>query len=436
MPANVDPAEYDASLPARVDVVVIGGGIVGVSTALTLAERGVSVALCEKGTIAGEQSSRNWGWCRVMGRAPAEIPLGIESLRLWRGMPERIGADIGFRQAGTMWLCDTERDVDRLSPWLEHARHWQLDTRMLSATETEAALPGVARRFAGALHTPSDGRAEPFVAVPAMARAARRRGAVVLGNCAVRGVETEGGRLAGVQTERGRIPCASVVLAGGAWSRLFCGNLGLFLPQLKLLGSVLRTTPLHGPTECAVGASDFAFRKRLDGGFTVARRNASIADLVPDSFRLFSDFLPTLRTSWHEIRLRVGRRFIEEWRIRRRWALDEITPFEQVRVLDPAPSGRLLDEGMDNLRRAFPAFAGARVAESWGGLIDATPDSVPVISAVPALPGFHVATGFSGHGFGIGPGAGRLMADIVTGSQPIVDPTPFSFDRFRPSGHA
>ena len=92
------------------DVVVIGGGIVGVSTALSLVERGVSVALCEKGLIGAEQSSRNWGWVRQMGRDPAELPLAIESLRLWRGMNERIGGETGFRQAGIAYLCDTDAD--------------------------------------------------------------------------------------------------------------------------------------------------------------------------------------------------------------------------------------------------------------------------------------------------------------------------------------
>lgn len=431
MPHGIDKVEYDSALPERSDVVVIGGGIAGVSSALALAEKGVSVTLCEKGSIAAEQSSRNWGWCRVMGRDPAEIPLALESLRMWREMNNRTGGESGFRQAGTMYLCDSRRELDQLAGWLEHARAWQLDTRLLDGNEVAAMLPGMRRRFSGGLHTPSDGRAEPQIAVPAMASAARRAGVKVLERCAVRGVETQAGAISGVVTERGSIPCSSVVLAGGAWSRLFCGNLGLFLPQLKLLGSAMRTGPLEGPPDCAIGASNFAFRKRLDGGFTVARRNASIAEIVPDSFRLFSDFLPSLRTSWRELRLRIGRRFLEEWRIKRRWSLDEVTPFEHVRVLDPQPSTKLLTEGWAHLCKAVPAFAKARIVEQWGGLIDVTPDAVPVISAAPTVPGFYLATGFSGHGFGIGPAAGRLMADLVVGDQPIVDPTPYAFARFK-----
>src|SRR4029077_12453365 len=83
MSPRVDPVHTTSELPAEADVVVIGGGIVGASTALCLAERGVSVARCEKGRVAGEQSSRNWGWCRKAGRDHAEIPLAVESLRLW-----------------------------------------------------------------------------------------------------------------------------------------------------------------------------------------------------------------------------------------------------------------------------------------------------------------------------------------------------------------
>jgi glycine/D-amino acid oxidase-like deaminating enzyme len=235
--------------------------------------------------------------------------------------------------------------------------------------------------------------------------------------------------VSGVVTERGTIRCRTAVLAGGAWSRLFCGNLGVELPQLKLLASVMRTGPVEGAPDRAAGADDFAFRKRLDGGYSIARRNANVAELTPDSFRLFFDFLPALVTQWHELRLRVGRSFLEEWRIPRAWALDAETPFETVRTLDPAPSLSILDEGERNLVRSFPAFGGMKVAERWAGVIDATPDGVPVISEVPSLPGCYIASGFSGHGFGIGPGAGHLMADLVMGATPIVDPAPYRYQR-------
>ncbi len=431
-PPPPDPVHSSDTVPHKTSVVVIGGGIVGTSTALFLAEKGIPVVLCEKGTIGAEQSGRNWGWTRVMGRDPKEIPLGMESLKLWRRMNEITGAETGFRQCGITYLCDTAREVAQYEDWLEQARPFQLDSKLLAPNEIETVLPGSARPFAGGLYTASDGRAEPTKAAPAIAEAARKRGATILTNCAVRGVETKGGRIASVVTERGRIDCDSAVLAGGAWSRLFCGNMNVDLPSLKILGSVFRTQPLEGAPEVSAAGAKFSFRKRLDGGYSIANRGASVSEITPDSFRLFFDFLPSLAKSWGELRLRVGPRFIEEWRIPRRWSLDTVTPFEQIRTLDPMPVESSLAEAREVLGRIFPAFKQMRAAESWGGLIDVTPDAVPVISPVDSVPGFFLATGFSGHGFGIGPGAGKLTADLVAGDTPVVDPTPYRYARFRP----
>jgi glycine/D-amino acid oxidase-like deaminating enzyme len=430
MSPPVEIVQSDATVPARAGVVIIGGGIIGVCTALFLAEKGHAVVLCEKGCIGGEQSSRNWGWCRTMGRDAREIPLAIESLRLWRGMNQHIGRETGYRQPGILYLCETEKEIATQEQWLTEARQYQVDARLLRGSAIDALVPGGSSLFVGAMHTPTDGRAEPSQAAPAIAEAARAKGATILTECAVRGIETQGGRVSGVVTEKGCIACDTVVLAGGAWSRLFCGNAGVELPQLKVLGSVFRTAPLDGAPEITAGGSVFAFRKRLDGGYTIARRNANVADITPDSFRLLWQYLPTLRQNYGEIRLRLSRRFFEEWGTRRRWSLDEATPFEAMRVLDPAPKQATLDEARTALSRAFPAFARMQVAESWAGLIDVTPDAVPVIGEVAGIPGFFLATGFSGHGFGVGPGAGRLVADLVAGDTPIVDPTPFRFSRF------
>ena len=430
MAPRVDQIASDETLPARADVVIIGGGIIGTSAALFLAQKGISTVLCEKGHIAGEQSSRNWGWCRKMARDPRELPLIIESLRLWQGMNELVEAETGFRTCGIMYLGEKPEDLDRLEAWLDHAREYQLDTRVIDGDEVARLLPGSAKRWAGALYTPSDGKAEPQMAAPAIAAAARRHGATVVQQCAVRGIETAAGRVAAAVTEKGRVACQSVVLAGGAWSRLFCGNLGIDLPQLKVLGSVMRTERLDGGPEISASGGLFGYRKRMDGGYTVATLGVRTIDLVPDNFRLLPQYLPAIRLHWKKLRFRVGRRFVEEWQMPRRWGLDEPTPFEAVRVLDPAADPFVLERARNSIAEMFPAFRNVAVAESWGGMIDVMPDAIPVISAVDSLPGFFIATGFSGHGFGIGPGAGRLIADMVAGAPPIVDPNPFRLPRF------
>jgi glycine/D-amino acid oxidase-like deaminating enzyme len=390
--------------------------------------------LCEKGVIGGEQSSRNWGWCRTIGRDLSELPLAMESLRLWRGMNALTEAETGFRPAGIAYLCDDSKELAQYEAWLARAedacRDYQHAARILTGAGAAEVAPGTTRRFAGALHAPGDGRAEPQKAAPAIANAARRQGATILTQCAVRGLDLAAGRVAGVMTEKGRIACGTVVLAGGAWSRLFCSTLGVTLPQLKVLGSVLRTSPVAGGPETALWTTGFGIRRRLDGGYTIAHGGANIADIVPDSFRLFFQFLPAARAEWKALRLRLGRRFLEEWREREQLAPDRPTVFERVRILDPQPETALSEGAFATMKAAFPALQGATVAQHWAGLIDVTPDAVPVISPVEAVPGFFIATGFSGHGFGIGPGAGRLVADLVSGAPPAVDPTPYRLSRF------
>ena len=427
--AHADSSDLPA-LPERVDVVVVGGGIIGVSTAYFLARKGVSVLLCEKGRIAGEQSSRNWGFVRQQGRAAEEIPLIMESLRIWRALDAEIGENTGFHQGGVLYVGDSDARMTYFADWLELAKQHQLDTRMLSAGELAERFPGLAGRWKGALHTPSDGRAEPSLAAPAIARAVTRLGGHVLTGCAVRGLDLMAGKIAGVVTERGRVACGSVVMAGGAWSSLFCGNQGIALPQLRIQNNVLRTTAAPEVTEGAIWAPGVAIRRRQDGGYTVAHGSASDFHVGPDALRWFFSFQKAWEMERANIRLRLGTRGLQELFTRRRWTMDEATPMETVRVLDPRPPRDRIEEILANMRRTFPALREVGVAESWAGMIDVTPDAIPVISGVDTLPGFFLATGFSGHGFGIGPGAGRVTAELVTGAPTSVDLAPFRFSRF------
>jgi glycine/D-amino acid oxidase-like deaminating enzyme len=430
----LDPVPSDAGLPQRVDVVIVGGGIIGVCAALFLARRGVSVALCEKGAVGGEQSSRNWGWCRTIGRDLRELPLAMESLRLWGGMNALTEAETGFRPAGIAYLCDDAKEVAQYETWLGNAqdrcRDYQHTARILTGSSVDQVAPGSTKRYAGALHAPGDGRAEPQKAAPAIANAARRHGATILTGCAVRGLDLAAGRVAGVVTEKGRIACSTVVLAGGAWSRLFSSTLGVTLPQLKVRSSVLRTNPIAGGPETALWATGYGIRRRSDGGFTIANGQTTTADIVPDSFRFFFRFLPAVRMEWKALRFRLGKRFLEEWSEASQLAPDRPTVFERVRILDPEPDAALSAGALATVAKTFPTLKGATIAQHWAGLIDVTPDAVPVISPVESVPGFFIATGFSGHGFGIGPGAGRLVADLVSGDTPVANPSPFRLSRF------
>lgn len=312
----VVPVHGDIELPKEVDCVVIGGGIIGTSTALELAERGLRVALCEKGGIGQEQSSRNWGWVRISRRDPREVPLMAEALRIWARLSERTGRDTGYARAGIVFTCADDKEYEQHERWGRHLEGYQLESRMISPGELRDLLPGANLDVKGALYTPADGRAEPQKAAPAIAEAARDRGAAILTECAVRGVETTNGAVSGVVTERGFIACKAVVLAGGAWSNLFCGTLGLDLPQLKVMNTVLRTTPVENGPDQAVWANNFAIRKRQDGGYTVASSMSNLVDIVPNSFRYARDFLPAWKTEWRSLQFRLGVVFLTRQRCR------------------------------------------------------------------------------------------------------------------------
>jgi glycine/D-amino acid oxidase-like deaminating enzyme len=429
MSPPVDPVRSDEKLPASADVVVIGGGVIGCAAAYYLARKGLSVVVIEKGHVAGEQSSRNWGWCRQQGRDTREIPLIKESLALWGGLNQELGAETGFRRTGLLYVTRDPTELARWERWMEHARQYQLHTRLLSGAEARALTPGCEEPWIGGLHTPSDGRAEPAHAVPALAEGMRRLGVVLRQGCAARGLETESGAVSAVVTEAGVIRARAVLCAAGAWSSLFCRRHGIDLPQLSVRASVLRTTPGPNVNEAPISAPGFGLRRRLDGGYTVGLRGHASFDLTPDALRYLKAFWPAYAQERKTIRVRLGSAFLAGLRTPRDWALDRPSPFEAVRVLDPEPELPVLETAMAGLRTAYPALRELKIAEAWAGMIDTTPDAVPVISPVASLPGFHLATGFSGHGFGIGPSAGRLAADLIAGDPPLVDPHPFRYSR-------
>ncbi len=138
---------------------------------------------------------------------------------------------------------------------------------------------------------------------------------------------------------------------------------------------------------------------------------------------------PLLKKSWRGLRFEFSR----EMSIPRHWPLEASR--RTCRVLDPPPDHDFNHRAVAALRQAFPVFRNSELTHGWAGQIDVMPDEIPVIDQVEELPGVHVASGFSGHGFGIGPGAGRLMAELVAGERPCVDPAPFRLSRltFRPA---
>lgn len=419
---------FQDPLPEAVDVVVIGGGIIGVSTAFYLLKAGFSVLVCEKGRIAGEQSSRNWGWVRVTGRDADEVPVAMESLRCWEELTTELDEPLGFKRRGVMALTNNETELADFESWIEVAKRYELDTRVLTRAQLSDHVKVPGEHWKGALFTPSDGRAEPFLAVPAIARGVQSRGGLIREQCAVRTLERHAGEICTVVTEEGEVRASQVVVAGGIWSSLFLDNLGIRLPQLGVKGTVVRTDPAPEFFPGAIGIGDVFLRRREDGGYTIATGHTEHC-IGANSFRFLGAFRNSMGVA-SELSISLGRDVTQQGIFKRRWAGDQESPFEQHRVMNPSPSARGLAKIRKRLAKHVPQFAELGFAQSWAGMIDATPDVVPVMDRIEALPGLFLATGFSGHGFGIGPGAGKVMAGLVANIAQPFDLSRFRFSRF------
>ncbi len=421
--------ESNEKLPASADVVVIGAGMAGVTAAYALAKKDFSVVLLDKGVVGGEQSSRNWGWCRQQHRDLRELPLAMKSLQIWNGLNEELGAETGFRRTGLIYVTTRPADFAQWEEWTLKAREHQMHSRILSPAEAKGMTPGSVPDWIGGIHSPTDGRAEPSLAAPAIAEGARKLGATIHQNCAARGLFMEAGKVAGVVTERGVIRANAVLCAGGAWSSLFCRRHKVRLPQAGVKSTSFATKAAPQVTDGGLSMPDVTIRRRLDGGYSVGLGGRGLVELSPQGLLYARDFWPTLKKRWQGVTMGIGRSFFDGPESFARWSFDQPSPFEKHRTLDPPADPKLVQQGLTKLAEYYPALKGLEVAQSWGGLIDSTPDGIPVISPVDPLPGLFLSTGFTGHGFGIGPAAGQLAADLIAGDAPIVDPHPYRYSR-------
>lgn len=422
--------DADEAPPAAADVVVIGAGIVGVCAAYWLARAGQRVVLLEKGRVGAEQSSRNWGWCRQQNRDARELPLSTRSLDLWEEMTRDIGEDMGFARCGLLYLSDDEAEIEGWAKWGRFARGEGVDTRMLSAAEAAERGAATGRGWRGGVWSPSDGTADPSRAAPVIAKGVMKHGGAVIQTCAARGLETAGGAVSAVVTERGRIAAPQVVLAGGAWAGSFLHQLGIRFPQSAVRSSILSVGPGAEGLPPALHTAAVSVTRRGDGAHTLAISGRASLDLTPAAIRGARHFLPMALKRWRA--LSPGG--LQAWRAgfetRAKWALDRETPMERVRILDPRPSARLIRETLAAAHRLLPALKPLPVQATWAGYIDSTPDGVPVIDSDIGLSGLTLAAGLSGHGFGIGPGVGRLVADMLTGREPITETRQYRLARF------
>ncbi|MCP4979044.1 MAG: FAD-binding oxidoreductase [Gammaproteobacteria bacterium] len=400
-------------LPDSTDVVIVGAGVAGISAAWFLQQAGVRVVVCEKGVVAGEQSSRNWGWIRQQGRDQAELPIVMESMRLWQDIADELDTDIGYQRKGSLYLCENEAEMANHDRFMSFAPAYGLGTDRLNRKQLEALMQDCPPRWQSGLYTPDDGRAEPTLAVPAMAKTLLDRGVPILENCTVESVQIQNQRVSGVLTEHGEIRASSVLCAGGAWSTFLLKDCGIRLPQLTVKASVARTAAAPLIFDGNASGSKISFRRRLDGGYTIA--SSDYLEVFPSAghLRFVADFLPLMRTSIGKLRIRIPELKVGE-------------NFKKHRTLNPIPSSKTIDRIKTRLGERVPALKDIELVEAWSGMIDALPDVVPVLDRAAPIDGLFIATGFSGHGFGIGPAAGKIIANLIQNN-----PIEYDLDRFR-----
>ncbi|KAI2671529.1 FAD-binding oxidoreductase [Pseudomonas sp. TNT3] len=428
---NTVSATQDDRLPREVDVAIIGGGLMGCACAYYLSKAGAKVLLIDKSILAGQQSSRAWGFVRQQSRDEAEVPLMQASIEIWRSLERELQTDLGWRNDGCLFVAGNEAERDGYESWLSVARSFSVDTVMLSPREVEKKLPGYAVPQLGGLFTASDGQAEPTLVARAFAMRARELGAHIVEQCGAKGIDVAAGQVVGVETERGYVKAKTVVCAAGVTTFRLLKMLGISLPQQLVRGTVARTT--SGPTLSGIStiANGVGFRQRLDGSFNIADDAHVDVDMTLGHLRALQWYAPSLWAHRKSFRFNLNGACLTDLSQRMPWSqasrlgagIHERNP-----VIPPNDKG--LVTAMRALKAAFPGQVGTQIVDRWAGGIDVLPDGIPVIDANTTPRGLAVATGFCGHGFAMGPIVGKTLADWIHSGEPGLDMRQLRLSRF------
>jgi glycine/D-amino acid oxidase-like deaminating enzyme len=410
-------------LPQRCDVVVVGGGVLGLASAYELAGRNLSVVLVEGGRVGGRQSGRNLGFVRQQGRAPAELPMMMAASQRWRGLGDELGSDVEWRMGGNLRLTNDPELAGRYERWAADAAALGLDSRVVSDAEVETILPGVSQRWLLGIFTASDGQADPVATCRAYAAAARARGVQVCEGVPVQRITLAGGAVAGVTTPVGEIKARLVVLAAGSGSMRLARGAGVDIPRQLVRQTVILTDPVPPVTHAAAWTGELFIRQDARGRLRLAAAARNEIVLDPAGIRHAGRFLSSYLANRSQLRVRADVANLARAALRPLQAAsgDELSPrprFDDVRFC------------LERVQRYFPGLGAVRLQQAWAGEIDATPDALPVIDGGSGPSGLVIATGMSGHGFGLAPVAGSVVADLAEGAEPGFDLRPFRLARF------
>ncbi|MBO8196537.1 FAD-binding oxidoreductase [Streptomyces oryzae] len=377
------PSSAYRTVPHSADVVIIGGGVMGVSTAFHLAEAGVrNIVVLERGDLGCGSSGKPIGGVRAQFSDPLNIELGRRSLDAYQNFPTRPGADIRLDTVGYLFLLTSEDQVRDFEASVAVQNSLGVPTRMTGPEEAQRLCPYVSTDgLVAAAYSPTDGHARPGLVVQGYARAAAAAGVTLAAHTEVTGLDTAGSRVTRVHTSHGSLSCSTVICAAGAWSRQIGDMAGVGLPVRPVRRQLAFTAPLDPPAPRIPFTIDFsssAYFHNSDDGLLFG-----LADPAQEE---------GFDTSW-----------TPEW-------------LELFRAV---------------ARRRAPALAGMETVDGWAGLYENTPDHNALIGRSDEVDNFLYATGFSGHGFLQAPAVGEIMRDLYLERRPFTDITPLSADRFR-----
>ncbi|EIH3275961.1 FAD-binding oxidoreductase [Salmonella enterica] len=424
----------EGPLPEQADAVVIGAGILGIMTAINLVERGLSVVIVEKGNIAGEQSSRFYGQVITYKMTGATFLLHHTGKQRWREMNAKVGVDTSYRTQGRVDVPLDEADLEHVRQWIDTmskdtGTDIPFKTRMIEGDELKSRLKGASSDWKIAGFEEDSGSLDAEITTFVMAEYARKIGVKIYTNCAARGIETQGGKISDVVTEKGAIKTSRVVLAGGAWSRLFMQNLDINLPTLPAYQSqqIISGAPGAPGGNVALPGNIF-FREQADGTYATSPR-IIIAPVIKESFIYGYKYIPLISQPDFPVHISLNEQLINSLMQPTHWKLNEVSPFEKNRDMVAVPDITGLDESLEKLKAEFPAFKESKLIDRWGGAMAIAPDEDPIISAVKEYPGLVINTA-TGWGMTESPVSAELTADLLLGEESFMDPKPFSLYRF------
>lgn len=369
------------------DVVVIGGGIVGMASAYYLADRGADVVVCEREHIGAGSTERSVGGIRAQYSTTVNVELSVASLDVWERFERSFGTDIAYRQAGYLFLT---RDTETAEVFRENVtmqKEVGVPSEYLSPTAARKHCPGLdPEPFVGATYSPTDGFADPHLALQGYATAAREAGVEIRTHTAVTGVHAAGEAVGGVTTDSGPVDADFVVNAAGPWARRVARMAGIDLPispRRRQVAVVEPETPVPEDVPLTIDLDTGShFRPERDGRALIGGHFAGTdPDQDPDQYDRGMDL---------------------------EWAVEAV-----------------------ERTASYASYFGpeTKIRRGWAGLYAVTPDHHPVIEET--RPGFVTAAGFSGHGFQHAPATGQLVAELVLdGDTSLVDISPLGSDRF------